>query len=55
MPKRRNEVKTAVYSIISNVPTIQTTFISQKPFELIIYVLDDCAETIIKVQLLSEN
>lgn len=41
MAKRRNEIKTAMYSVVHNIPPVQTTFISQKPFKLVINVLYD--------------
>lgn len=45
MSERGDEVKTAMNSVINNISSVQTTFIPQKSFKLVIYVLNYCPET----------
>jgi len=45
MTPRRNKIKTAVNSVVGNVPSVQTTFSMEKLFKLVIDVLDDRTET----------
>lgn len=45
MAKWRNKIETAMYTIVNNVPSVQSTFIFQESFVLFINVLNDGSET----------
>lgn len=46
MPKRRDEVKAAVDSVVYDVAPVQTTLIVQVSFKLVVNVLDNCFEAV---------
>lgn len=55
MSEWRNEIKATMNAIVYNIPSIQTTFVPQKSFVLLINVLQYCTETIRIVNGITES
>lgn len=53
MAKRRDEVETAMHSVVYDMPSVQATLIMKISFKLIVNILNDWFEAVMRKQVWS--